>query len=503
MYLTKTRVEKTFNHINLANRFQLSTQILFRSVKESSHNYQVKPSPGRPYTPSWLVLRPYQTQAITNWFKSNGRGTLKMATGSGKTITALSITCELYKQIKLQVLLVVCPYCHLVTQWARECEKFNLQPILAFESVNNWQNQLSTQLYNIHSGTQEFLTIITTNSTLTTDSFQSQLRYFPERTLIIGDEAHNLGASKVEESLPRQVGLRLGLSATPERYYDEEGTQSLLSYFGAVVKPEFTLKDAIEQGALVHYLYYPVLVELTETESIAYSKITQKIGRKLLFKGKESANLADIENNEDITNLLMQRARLVGAAENKLNALRELMQRRLSTTHTLFYCSDGYPAAGAKSDLSQLKAVTQILGVELNYRITTYTAQTPLSEREKIRRQFESGELQGLVAIKCLDEGVDIPAIQTAVILASSSNPRQFVQRRGRVLRPHPGKERATVFDMIVLPPDLDRNTLEVERNLLRKELKRFIEFADLADNAGEARIKLLELQKRYGLLSI
>ncbi|OKH35934.1 DNA phosphorothioation system restriction enzyme [Calothrix sp. HK-06] len=503
MYLTKTRVEETSGQINLSNKFQLSTKKLFRFVRESSNNYHVKPSPGRPHIPSWLVLRPYQTQAITNWFKSNGRGTLKMATGSGKTITALSIACELYKQIKLQVLLVVCPYRHLVTQWGRECEKFNLQPILAFENVSTWQSQLTTQLYNIHSGTQEFLTIITTNSTLNTDSFQSQLRYLPERTLIIGDEAHNLGASKVEESLPRQVGLRLGLSATPERYYDDDGTQSLLSYFGAVIQPEFTLKDAIQQGALVHYLYYPVLVELTETESIAYSKITQKIGRKLLFKNKEGADLTDIENNEDITHLLMRRARLVGAAENKLNALRELMQRRRETTHTLFYCGDGSPQADSKSDLSQLRAVTQILGVELNYRITTYTAQTPLSEREKLRRQFESGELQGLVAIKCLDEGVDIPAIQTAVILASSSNPRQFIQRRGRVLRPHPGKERATVFDMIVLPPDLDRNTLEVERNLLRKELKRFIEFADLADNAGEARIKLLELQKRYGLLSI
>ncbi|WP_268807182.1 helicase-related protein, partial [Calothrix rhizosoleniae] len=130
-------------------------------------------------------------------------------------------------------------------------------------------------------------------------------------------------------------------------------------------------------------------------------------------------------------------------------------------------------------------------------------AQTPLKTREFLRCQFESGELQGLVAIRCLDEGVDIPAIQTAIILASSGNPRQFIQRRGRVLRPHPGKERATIFDMIVLPPDLDRNTLEVERNLLKKELRRFVEFADLADNSGEARIKLLDLQRRYGLMGI
>ncbi|MBF2066563.1 MAG: DNA phosphorothioation system restriction enzyme [Calothrix sp. C42_A2020_038] len=500
MYITKTRVEKKFNQTKI---FQLNKPSFHRGVSESNHRYQMKALSGRPEMPSWLELRSYQTQAITNWFKSNGRGTLKMATGSGKTITALAIACELYKQIKLQVLLVVCPYRHLVTQWARECEKFNLKPILAFESVYSWQTQLSTQLYNIHSGTQDFLTIITTNSTLTTESFQSQLRYLPERTLIIGDEAHNLGASKLEESLPRHVGLRLGLSATPERYYDEDGTQSLFDYFGAVIKPEFTLKDAIEQGALVHYLYYPILVELTETESIAYSKITRRIGRALLFKGQENSNLSNIEDNEDIKNLLMRRARLVGTAENKLNALRELMHGRRDKKHTLFYCSDGSPQQGTQYDLSQLNAVTQILGVELNYRVSTYTAQTSLLEREKLRRQFEAGELQGLVAIKCLDEGVDIPAIQTAVILASSTNPRQFIQRRGRVLRPHPGKDRATVFDMIVLPPDLDRDTVEVERNLLRKELKRFIEFADLADNAGEARIKLLELQKRYGLLGI
>jgi len=111
--------------------------------------------------------------------------------------------------------------------------------------------------------------------------------------------------------------------------------------------------------------------------------------------------------------------------------------------------------------------------------------------------------LQGLVAIRCLDEGVDIPAIQTAVILASSSNPRQFIQRRGRILRPYPGKQRATLFDTIVMPPELDRQTWEVERNLLKKELKRFIEFADLADNAGEARKTLLTLQKQYGLLDL
>ncbi|BAB76608.1 DNA phosphorothioation system restriction enzyme [Anabaena sp. FACHB-709] len=472
-------------------------------VRESQGSYQTQPLPGCPRMPLSVQLRQYQRQAMTNWFANNGRGTLKMATGSGKTITALAITCELYQQISLQVLLVVCPYRHLVTQWARECEKFNLQPILAFENLRSWQSQLSTQLYNLRSGSQGFVTVITTNSTLIGDGFQSQLKYFPAKTLIIGDEAHNLGAPKLEESLPRRVGLRLALSATPERYFDDGGTQSLFDYFGPVLQPEFTLRDAIAQGALVHYLYYPILVELTEAESIAYLKLTKRIGRSLLYRERNNGESPNFEDNEDLKPLLMQRARLIGAAANKLKALRQLMATRRETTHTLFYCSDGSLETGQRSSLHQLKTVAKILGGELGYKVSTYTAQTSLQEREVLRRQFESGALQGLVAIRCLDEGVDIPAIQTAVILSSSGNPRQFIQRRGRVLRPHPSKERATIYDMIVLPPDLDRETIEVERNLLRKELRRFVEFADLADNAGEARIKLLDLQKRYGLLDV
>lgn len=483
---------------------QPTFRLKFPFAREGRGHYQTRqPLPGCPIMPASLQLRQYQRQAITSWFANNGRGTLKMATGSGKTITALAIACELYRQINLQVLLVVCPYRHLVTQWARECEKFNLQPILAFENLRTWQSQLSTQLYNLRSGSQNFVTVITTNSTLIGNGFQSQLKYFPPKTLIIGDEAHNLGAPKLEENLPRSVGLRLALSATPERYFDDDGTQSLFDYFGPVLQPEFTLRDAIAQGALVHYLYYPILVELTEAESIAYLKLTKKIGRSLLYRERENKAAENFEDNEDLKPLLMQRARLIGAAANKLTALRDLMATRRETTHTLFYCSDGSQEAGQRSSLHQLKAVAQILGVELGYRISTYTAHTSLQERENLRRQFESGDLQGLVAIRCLDEGVDIPAIKTAVILSSSGNPRQFIQRRGRVLRPHIGKERATIFDMIVLPPDLDRETIEVERNLLKKELRRFVEFADLADNAGEARIKLLDLQKRYGLLDI
>ncbi len=462
-------------------------------VAESQVCYQVDPVPtGCPQLPAQLQLRAYQQQAVSNWFQNQGRGTLKMATGSGKTITALAIATQLYQQIGLQVLIIICPFRHLVTQWGRECEKFNLEPILACESIHKWQSKFSHQLARINTNQQKFLTVITTNETLVSAGFQSQLKYLPDRTLIIGDEVHNLGARKRESSLPRNVGLRLALSATPERHYDEIGTQNILDYFGDILQPEFTLKDAIDQGALVHYLYYPILVELTEPESDRYLQLTRAITRKLLYQS------TDEFDTPDITPLLMQRARLVGAAANKLTALKTLMQDRLNTSHTLFYCGDG-----SSDSIQQLAAVTHLLGTELGYRVNTYTAATPLADRENLRHQFESGALQGLVAIRCLDEGIDIPAIKHAVILASSTNPRQFIQRRGRILRPDPGKDRATLYDTIVLPPELDRETLAIERNLLKRELLRLIEFADLADNAATARSQLLKLQKRYGLLDI
>lgn len=445
-----------------------------------------------PMLPDDLVLRDYQKEAVLNWFKNHGRGTLKMATGSGKTITALAITTELYQQIKLQILLIICPFRHLVLQWKEETQKFNLQPILAFESINNWQGELSKQLYLIQNNQQKFLTIITTNSTFMSDGFQSQILFFPEKTLIVGDEAHNLGSPRLLSSLPASIGLRLALSATPERHFDDDGTDFLINYFGKVLPPEFTLANAIKKQALVKYNYYPILVQLTDIEALHYAKLTKKIGWEL------SKNNS-IENNHNLKTLLIRRSRLIATASNKLIALKKLMSENLDMKATLFYCGDGYTNQNER----QLEAVTRILGKELNYRVNTYTAETSSEDREKIKKQLISGELQGLVAIRCLDEGIDIPMIENAVILASSSNPRQFIQRRGRILRPHDGKKEATLFDMIVIPPILEREIWEIERNLLKKELKRFMEFARLANNAEEA-IKILQmLEQEFNIIEL
>ena len=193
-----------------------------------------------------------------------------------------------------------------------------------------------------------------------------------------------MGSVRLESSLPRNIGLRLALSATPERQYDDIGTEALLNYFGAIIQPEFSLADAIEQGALVRYLYYPVLVELTNAEALIYAKLTKRIGW-ILSKNKS------LQDNDTLTSLLTKRSRLVASAANKLDSLRELMSSRLNTSHTLFYCGDGY----VDNNRRQIDAVTHLLGNELGYRVNTYTTDTPLEVRENLRRQFESGELQG------------------------------------------------------------------------------------------------------------
>lgn len=456
-------------------------------LAEKKGRYSFSPGGKFPQFPPDLVLRDYQREAIVNWFKNHGRGTLKMATGSGKTITALAVATELYHRIGLKILLIICPFRHLVLQWAQEAKKFNLAPILAFESASEWQNLLTQQLYLINSNSLEFLTIIATNSTFITEKFQSLIPYFHPKTLIVGDEAHNLGTPRFLSALPSNIGLRLALSATPERHFDDGGTELLIDYFGKVIQPEFTIGDAIKKGALVGYNYYPILVELTEEEARKYAKITQKICWAI-------SDGEDIENSPRLRSLLLQRARLVAVAENKLIALRNLMNERREMKPTLFYCGDG----NVSQNTRQLEAVTQILGKELNYKINTYTAETPTEERERIKKQLVNGELDGIVAIRCLDEGVDIPMIANAVILASSTNPRQFIQRRGRILRPFPGKKEANIFDMIVMPPAMERDIWLIERSLLKRELARLVEFAFLAKNSHLA-YRMLE--KIYNLV--
>lgn len=453
---------------------------------------------GKPDFPSWLELRDYQELAIKNWFNNNGRGSLKMATGSGKTITALSIITNLYQKAGLKAAIVLCPYKHLVDQWAKEARNFNFNPLIVHTSRNIWSEELNSKLLGLQTDKNQILLVLTTNRSFADEFFQKKIPHFPKNTVLVADEAHNLGAKDLRTKLPESIRWRLALSATPERWFDEEGTSAIFDYFGKVLEPEFTLEDALKCRALAPYKYYPVLVDLSDDEQDEYLSLSDKITRMFSMGGLDKDNTA-------LTALLLKRARLMSSAENKLPLLKDIMTKRSESKHWLFYCGDGrVEDPSSQDEMRQIESVCRILGRELRMKVASFTAETPRDERQIISTKLDHGELQGLVAIRCLDEGVDIPSTDKAVILASSTNPRQFIQRRGRVLRKptKDSKKVAEIYDMITIPP-LDAAVTESERSMLRKELVRFAEFAKLAQNAGEARRVILNLQKKYDLMDI
>jgi len=299
--------------------------------------------------------------------------------------------------------------------------------------------------------------------------------------------------------------MRLGLSATPERHHDEEGTDALINYFGDICI-EYTLKDALDSGALCPYTYHPHIIDLTLDEAHEYISLSKRIGI-------EWSNNSDVDENEDLQMLLIKRARLCANAENKLPHLFSLLEKHKKDTHILVYCGDGRidNPDNLAEDCRQIEYITRQIGVELGMKCHKFTAgETPI-ERKTLVKRFSSGDLQALVAIRCLDEGFDVPATEVAFILASSTNPRQFVQRRGRVLRQstQTGKKSAIIHDFIIVPPKPDDETdsfsgsYTIERNLFKKELTRISEFARLAKNGPEAMQSLAGLREYYGLTHI
>lgn len=442
-------------------------------------------------------LRDYQEEGIRNWFKNNGRGILHMATGTGKTVTALTAITRLndyvaQKKGELCTVIAV-PYQHLAEQWAREAEEFEFEPVLCYGGVGRWMEGAQSQLNDLRAKARQQVMLIAVNASMKDEPFQSILRAYSGNLLFVGDEMHNLGARTALNALPEHAAFRLGLSATPDRYGDEEGTIALKRYFGEIVL-EFGLDKAIKGGHLCRYYYYPILIHLDEDEQAEYDELSLRIGK--LFAQGASPNS---EENDHLNRLLIKRARLVGKARNKLPALLDLLRRQEDVSHTLIYCGDSKDGGARYIDT----ALEQV-GGELGLRASPFTSRENNEERAELLSQFSSGEIQVLLAIRCLDEGVDVPMTKTAYILASSANPKEFIQRRGRVLRRAKGKSRAYIYDFIVTPdPEKlsEQGVTNVERSLMRRELGRFNEFASLAENHGEALAKITEIKKSLNLL--
>ena len=464
-------------------------------------------APFMPRIPVGLDIRPYQDDAIQAWFKAGLRGTLRMATGTGKTMTALALITKLAAALKERsrplFVLVLCPYQNLVEQWAENVEQFGVEPIRCYRGQSYWKDQCAAQVTAVLVG-RPFGIAIATYDTFQTDGFQAQLRGIENHLLIVADEMHNAGAPGTQRVLPPKAPFRLGLSATPERWYDEGGTEALFAYFGHPVF-ELGLADAIKIGALTPYRYFPVVVELDLEEMAAYTKLTEQIRK--MSAGEENINQRDLDG--PLKAMLIKRARILANASGKTPALKLVITDYSQTTHNLIYCGDGRIPDDAEmtddEELRQISGITRMLGNELKMKVAKYTSATTIDSRRGILDEFAKGRLQAVVAIRCLDEGVDIPETRRAFILASSTNPRQFIQRRGRILRRAPGKDRAELYDFIAVPPfgGLNDADFRTERGLVRRELGRVIEFAGLAENGPQAMQKLLELRKHYELLEL
>lgn len=441
-----------------------------------------------------------------------------MATGTGKTITSLMAGSKLanLQEGKLAVV-VAAPYQHLVEQWTEELQNFGTLPIKAYRSRKTWVDELSKSIAEFSLGSRDIITVVTTHNTFATNHFQEIInRIDGSKTLLIVDEVHHMGAPYLRESLPDQIQARLGLSATPQRWYDEAGTEALFEYFVNGVVFEYGLEKAINNGYLSEYYYVPHTVHLTDEEEEEYLALSRAIGKRAAGSSEEISD-TDIQSDEKLQQLLFKRARLIGAAENKISVLNELAKEQENIAHTLVYCGDGQVGSEDEKTKRQLQAVTELFGKDLGIKTHRFTYEEGHATRERLLSEFEEQQIEALVAIRCLDEGVDIPATKTAYILASSSNPRQFIQRRGRILRPHPGKQNAVIHDFIVAPPARiraekeDDSVFNVERNLVRKELQRVSLFSESARNHPDASLRAIpttsgsitSLKRDFNLLDV
>lgn len=469
---------------------------------------------GIPSIPENIQLRDYQKEAIDKWEENSYRGNFQMCTGAGKSISAVgSIIRLLKKTAKPIIVLIVVPYIHLVTQWEKDLKAFNFKyiPGYADSPVKNWKMAFETEIDDLSMGisSTNYVCLITTNASFRTPKIQRILNNVNMDILLVVDEVHNFGSKELREKLDDRFKYRLGLTATMERHYDKFGTEYLENYF-APVCITYTLKQAIADSRLAPYDYYPVPVTLTDDELEKYLKLTDEIGRHIKRDKsgkpkKKGDGSFDIDTHGEI--LLRHRALVVAGAVNKIDKLREVLKEMPSKDHLLVYCGTANidpETAGFftpdKDEMKQINAVSNVLVNEFHLNSAKYTAEVPAQERKDLTRRFDWGDIEALAAIRCLDEGVDIPSIDKAIILASSTNPKEYIQRRGRVLRQYPGKAKATIIDFVTLPTDIDNPGIvsPKEAGLAKRELARVKEFADAALNYRVSASLIDKIEEKY-----
>lgn len=426
----------------------------------------------------------HQGNAVNAWCDAGYQGILEMATGSGKTITAMICAHRLYEAHNPLLIVVAAPYIPLIQQWCDEISPFGLKAVnlTASNGARGRSRELNKIKRRFRSETSDVEAVVVSHRTLCDNEFKAEIEKFECTTLLIADEVHNLGSEGFITDLPTFFNYRLGLSATPIRQYDEQGTETMLSFFGQVVF-QFTLEEAIGR-CLVEYDYYVHSVELTLDEMDKWYELTEKI-KANAWRSKHD------DSSEYFTKLLRDRRAILETAENKIDALEAVLTREgfRQLQHTLIYASDKAP--------QQLEAVNALLKDNgVLFHQLTYEETEDHDKTKQIIQSFQEGTLGILTAKRVLDEGVNIPQVEKAFILASTTVERQWVQRRGRLLRTchETNKTHSEIHDFIALPPDLD-NIDDETRKLIQPELSRIQEFARIARNAGrdDGPLKLID----------
>ncbi|MTI69250.1 MAG: DEAD/DEAH box helicase [Firmicutes bacterium] len=463
-----------------------------------------------PKLPNKIQLYDYQKKAVKEWENNNFKGIFSMATGTGKTITGLAAVARLSRKLSHNLaVLIICPYQHLVEQWVEDIKNFNMDPIIGYStsSQKNWKKRLKDSVIDYNLNIINHFCFVTTNATYSSEFVQKQINKIKNSVVIVIDEAHNFGASNLSKKLNYNIPYRLALSATLERYRDPEGTKKLYNYFDKECI-KYPLHKAIKEEKLTPYNYYPVLTWLTNEELIEYRRLSKQLA-KCFDKRKGKRVL-----NEKGKKLAIKRARLVAGSVNKLSALKNRIRDYKESSYILVYCGattvsdpDYKYGEAEKSELRQIEAVASILGNELGMKVSQFTSEEDSKEREKIKKEFSKGKnLQALVAIRCLDEGVNIPDIRTAFILASSTNPKEYIQRRGRVLRISEGKKYSEIFDFITVPrplenvKNLNESEIKGDVSLVKKEIERMEDFAEISENPQDSYKLINHLKEVYDL---
>lgn len=408
----------------------------------------------------------HQSKAIANWIANNFRGILEHATGSGKTFTAITALKDHVLSGNPAIVLV--PSKLLLRQWAKELKEEIPEATLlkAGDGNTKWKKGRLLKNFTINDPKLMPRMVLSTMQTASSDEFINQV-VGGSHLMIVADECHQTGSQENSSVYDINAGKRLGLSATPVRYGDPEGTAKMLDYFGGIVEPVFSLDDAIRSGRLVEYEYYPHEVHLIAEEADEWKEISEKISRDVARSSRDKEGKPMISDFTKM--LLIKRARIAKKAKGKERLAVNILQSEYKEGDKwLVYCEDK----------TQLESILQQLR-EKNLHVNEYHTSMESDMDATLDWFKKHGGI--LVSIRCLDEGVDIPDISHALVLASSQNPRQFIQRRGRVLRKAPGKMKAVLHDAVVVPVDMENESEQMA--LVKSEFCRAIEFAEGALN--------------------